>query len=144
MQHKSIVSFIHSAVEIIFAKTGNSLNVVQSHGYTTLHIAAVNGHHEVAKIILTKVTKKFTDFPPFSFYFYWFARLPGWLNHFNRYERVSTMFNLGMEYDLLRVVRWDIRRYFYFYSPIVRTKKKSCHLHLRSVHCEKLIAIGLT
>ena len=54
------------------------------------------------------------------------------------------MFNLGMEYDLLHVVSWDIRRYFYFYSPFVRTKKKSCHLHLRSVHCEKLIAIGLT
>ena len=69
MQHKSIVSFIHSAVEIIFAKTGNSLNVVQSHGYTTLHIAAVNGHHEVAKIILTKVTKKIYRFSPVFFLF---------------------------------------------------------------------------
>ena len=69
MQHKSIVSFIHSAVERIFAKTGNSLNVVQSHGFTTLHIAAVNGHHEVAKIILTKVTKKIYRFSPVFFLF---------------------------------------------------------------------------
>ena len=49
------MSFIHSAVEIIFAKTGNSLNVVTDDGFTTLHIAAINDHHEIAKILLTKV-----------------------------------------------------------------------------------------
>ena len=45
----------HSAVEIIFAKTGNSLNVVKDDGFTTLHIAAINDHREIAKILLTKV-----------------------------------------------------------------------------------------
>ena len=49
------MSFIHSAVEIIFAKTGNSLNVVTDDGFTTLHIAAINDHREIAKILLTKV-----------------------------------------------------------------------------------------
>ena len=49
------MSFIHRAVERIFAKTGNSLNVVKDDGFTTLHIAAVNDHREIAKILLTKV-----------------------------------------------------------------------------------------
>ena len=52
---KFVLSFIHSAVEIIFAKTGNSLNVVKDDGFTTLHIAAINDHREIAKILLTKV-----------------------------------------------------------------------------------------
>ena len=55
---KSIVSFIHRAVERIFAKTGNSLNVVKDDGFTTLHIAAINDHREIAKILLTKVIYK--------------------------------------------------------------------------------------
>ena len=45
----------YSAVERIFAKTGNSLNVVKDDGFTTLHIAAINDHREIAKILLTKV-----------------------------------------------------------------------------------------
>ena len=49
------MSFIHSAVEKVFAKTGNSLNVVKNDGFTTLHIAAINDHREIAKILLTKV-----------------------------------------------------------------------------------------
>ena len=47
--------FIHSAVERVFAKTGNSLNVVKNDGFTTLHIAAINDHREIAKILLKKV-----------------------------------------------------------------------------------------
>ena len=52
------MSFIHRAVERIFAKTGNSLNVVKDDGFTTLHIAAINDHREIAKILLTKVIYK--------------------------------------------------------------------------------------
>ena len=55
MYSKTIVSFICSAVERIFAKTGNSLNVVKDDGFTTLHIAAINDHREIAKILLKKV-----------------------------------------------------------------------------------------
>ena len=49
------MSFIHSAVEKVFAKTGNSLNVVKNDGFTTLHIAAINDHREIANILLKKV-----------------------------------------------------------------------------------------
>ena len=54
------MSSIYSGVERIFAKTGNSLNVVKDDGFTTLHIAANNDHREIAKILLKKVlyTKK--------------------------------------------------------------------------------------
>ena len=55
VQHNSTVSFIHSAVEKVFAKTGNSLNVVKNDGFTTLHIAAINDHREIANILLKKV-----------------------------------------------------------------------------------------
>ena len=55
MYSKTIVSFIRSAVERIFAKTGNSLNVVKDDGFTTLHIAAIKDHREIAKILLKKV-----------------------------------------------------------------------------------------
>ena len=76
---KSIVSFIHRAVERIFAKTGNSLNVVKDDGFTTLHIAAINDHREIAKILLTKVIykKKSTDFSLFfvNCNLYFFSRV---------------------------------------------------------------------
>ena len=68
MYSKTIVSFICSAVERIFAKTGNSLNVVKDDGFTTLHIAAINDHREIAKILLKKVillNKSFTAFSGF-------------------------------------------------------------------------------
>ena len=79
---KSIVSFIHRAVERIFAKTGNSLNVVKDDGFTTLHIAAINDHREIAKILLTKVIykKKSTDFSLFfvncNLYFFLASKTP--------------------------------------------------------------------
>ena len=51
------LSFICSAVEIIFAKTENSLNVVKKDGFifTTLHIAAAYNRCEIAKILLRRV-----------------------------------------------------------------------------------------
>ena len=51
----NLLFHFYSAVERIFAKTGNSLNVVKDDGFTTLHIAAINDHREIAKILLTKV-----------------------------------------------------------------------------------------
>ena len=142
---KSIVSFIHRAVERIFAKTGNSLNVVKDDGFTTLHIAAINDHREIAKILLTKVIYKKKNPPIFPcsllivicIFFFSRLRLPVWLNSLNRFERLSTVFNLGAEYNFLCVVCWDIRRSFYVCSPIVKIRKtKSGHLYLRSVHCK--------
>ena len=124
MYSKTIVSFICSAVERIFAKTGNSLNVVKDDGFTTLHIAAINDHREIAKILLKKVIlflkKSFTAFSFFFFFFFLRARLPLWLNCFNRIERESYVFNLGTEYDFLCVVSLNIQHYFYVYSPIVK------------------------
>ena len=117
MYSKTIVSFICSAVERIFAKTGNSLNVVKDNGFTTLHIAAIKDHREIAKILLKKVIlfkrkKVLQPFPGFFFFFFLRARLPLWLNCFNRIERVSYVFNLGTEYDFLCVVSLDIQHYF--------------------------------
>ena len=117
MYSKTIVSFICSAVERIFAKTGNSLNVVKDDGFTTLHIAAIKDHREIAKILLKKVIlfkrkKSFTTFSWFFFFFFLRARLPLWLNCFNRIERVSYVFNLGTEYDFVCVVSLDIQHYF--------------------------------
>ena len=90
MYSKTIVSFICSVVERIFAKTGNSLNVVKDDGFTTLHIAAINDHREIAKILLKKVILfKKKGFTAFSWFFLLRARLPLWLNCFNRIERVS-------------------------------------------------------
>ena len=112
MYSKTIVSFICSAVERIFAKTGNSLNVVKDDGFTTLHIAAINDHREIAKILFKKVILlKKKVLPPFTV-FLLRARLPLWLNCFNRIERVSYVFNLGTEYDFLCVVSLDIQHYF--------------------------------
>ena len=122
MYSKTIVSFIRSAVERIFAKTGNSLNVVKDDGFTTLHIAAIKDHREIAKILLKKVIlflkKGFTTFS--WFFFFLRARLPLWLDCFNRMERVSYVFNLGTGYDFLCVVSLDIQHYFYVYFPIVK------------------------
>ena len=77
MYSKTIVSFIRSAVERIFAKTGNSLNVVKDDGFTTLHIAAINDHREIAKILLKKVIlflkKSFTAFSFFFVCFFFFC-----------------------------------------------------------------------
>ena len=76
MYSKTIVSFICSAVERIFAKTGNSLNVVKDDGFTTLHIAAINDHREIAKILLKNVffflKKIFNTFSFFFFFFFFF------------------------------------------------------------------------
>ena len=50
-------------MERIFATTGNSLNVINNDGFTTLHIAAINNHLEIAKILLQKViSSKFVTF----------------------------------------------------------------------------------
>ena len=50
-------------MERIFATTGNSLNVINNDGFTTLHIAAINNHLEIAKILLRKViSSKFVTF----------------------------------------------------------------------------------
>ena len=60
-----------------------------------------------------------------------------WLNRLDGFERVSTVFNIGTEYDFLRVVCSDIQRYYYVCSPIVKIKKtklKALILYLRSVH----------
>ena len=67
-----------------------------------------------------------------------------WLNRLNRFERLSTVFNLGTEYDFLCVVCWDIRRSFYVCYPIVKIRKtKSGHLYLRSVHFKNWLLQGL-
>ena len=51
-------------MEKIIATTGNSLNVVKNDGFTTLHIAAISDHLEIAKILLKKVISSIfvTDF----------------------------------------------------------------------------------
>ena len=45
----------YSAVEKLLEKTGSTLNVAKDDGFTTLHIAAINGYGEIAKILLGKV-----------------------------------------------------------------------------------------
>ncbi|XP_020622111.1 protein phosphatase 1 regulatory subunit 12C-like, partial [Orbicella faveolata] len=43
---------LNRAVEKLLAKAGDILNVAKSDGFTTLHIAAINDHREIAKILL--------------------------------------------------------------------------------------------
>lgn len=45
----------YRAVERIIVKTGDALNVAKSDGFTTLHIAAINDHREIAKLLLKQV-----------------------------------------------------------------------------------------
>ena len=55
---KNIILFcvqLNRAVEKLLAKAGDILNVAKSDGFTTLHIAAVNDHREIAKILLKQV-----------------------------------------------------------------------------------------
>ena len=62
-------------MERIFAKTENSLNVTKDGGFTTLHIAAINNHLEIAKILLQKVIEsKFY----YVFFFIFRGRLVVW------------------------------------------------------------------
>lgn len=42
-------------MEKLLAKAGDILNVAKSDGFTTLHIAAINDHREIAKILLKQV-----------------------------------------------------------------------------------------
>ena len=42
-------------MEKLLAKAGDILDVAKSDGFTTLHIAAVNDHREIAKILLKQV-----------------------------------------------------------------------------------------
>ena len=42
-------------MEKLLAKAGDVLNVAKSDGFTTLHIAAINDHREIAKILLKQV-----------------------------------------------------------------------------------------
>ena len=50
-------------MERIFATTGDFLNVIKNDGFSTLHIAAINNHLEIAKILLRKViSSKFVTF----------------------------------------------------------------------------------
>ena len=46
-------------MEKLLAKAGDILNVAKSDGFTTLHIAAINDHREIAKILLKQVTTLF-------------------------------------------------------------------------------------
>lgn len=55
---KNIILFcvqLNRAVEKLLAKAGDILNVAKSDGFTTLHIAAINDHREIAKILLKQV-----------------------------------------------------------------------------------------
>ena len=47
------------AVEKLLAKAGDILNVATSVGFTTLHIAAINDHREIAKVLLKQVNSFF-------------------------------------------------------------------------------------
>lgn len=42
-------------MEKLLAKAGDILNVAKSDGFTTLHIAAINDHREIAKLLLLQV-----------------------------------------------------------------------------------------
>ena len=46
-------------MEKLLAKAGDILNVAKSDGFTTLHIAAINDHREIAKILLQQVSSLF-------------------------------------------------------------------------------------
>lgn len=46
-------------MEKLLAKAGDILNVARSDGFTTLHIAAINDHREIAKILLQQVNLLF-------------------------------------------------------------------------------------
>lgn len=46
-------------MEKLLAKAGDILNVPKSDGFTTLHIAAINDHREIAKILLQQVNLLF-------------------------------------------------------------------------------------
>ena len=46
-------------MEKLLAKAGDVLNVAKSDGFTTLHIAAINDHREIAKILLKQVNSLF-------------------------------------------------------------------------------------
>lgn len=55
---KNIILFcvqLNRAVERLLAKAGDVLNVAKSDGFTTLHIAAINDHREIAKMLLKQV-----------------------------------------------------------------------------------------
>ena len=43
------------AVEKLLAMGGSILNVTKIDGFTTLHIAAINDHREIAKLLLEQV-----------------------------------------------------------------------------------------
>ena len=43
------------AVEKLLARAGSILNVPKSDGFTTIHIAAINDHREIAKLLLKQV-----------------------------------------------------------------------------------------
>ena len=45
----------YSAVEKLVEKYGSTLNVAKDDGFTTLHIAAINGYREIAMILLEQV-----------------------------------------------------------------------------------------
>ena len=45
----------YSAVEKLVQKYGSTLNVAKDDGFTTLHIAAINGYREIAEILLEQV-----------------------------------------------------------------------------------------
>ena len=46
---------LNRAVKKLLEKAGDILNVAKSDGFTTLHIAAINDHREIAKILLKQV-----------------------------------------------------------------------------------------
>ena len=84
-------------MERIFATTGNSLNVINNDGFTTLHIAAINNHLEIAKILLQKViSSKFVSL---------FFRKKHSLCDFSCLNEISKTFAFvesNTEYDFLR------------------------------------------
>ena len=58
----------YSAVEKLVAKYGSTLNVAKDDGFTTLHIAAINGHREIAEILLEQVITSAYNFSIFCLF----------------------------------------------------------------------------
>ena len=52
----------YSAVEKLVEKYGSTLNVAKDDGFTTLHIAAINGYREIAEILLEQVIRTACNF----------------------------------------------------------------------------------
>ena len=129
-------------MEKIFAKTENSLNVTKDGGFTTLHIAAINNHLEIAKILLQKVIEsKF-----YYVFFLFFAQdsLYGLKCLCENLKSVACI-QSNTEYNVFLVVSWGdnhkTRGYYYTYSSPVKTRNKpTCRFCISQV-TNKLISL---